>query len=100
MSIKKRKYEDHSILALLYDEYKRMYPETIESIQQEIEALYEELFGHDLLNGDEITAVFVSLGEDRCRYAHEEGVKTGVCLALDLELDSVMMGGGASVYHC
>lgn len=100
MIIKKREYEDHSILALLYDEHKRMYPETIESIQQEIEALYDELYGHDLLNGEEITAVFVAMGEDRCRYAHEDGVKTGVRLALDLELDGMMMGGGAGVYHC
>lgn len=94
MSIKKRTYEEHSILALLYDEYKRVYPETIESIRQEIEALYEELYGHHLLEAEEITSVFVGMGEDRCRYAHEEGVKTGVRLALDLELDSLMMGGG------
>lgn len=100
MSIKKREYEDHSILALLYDEYKRTYPETIESIQQEIEALYKELFGHDLLNGDEITAVFVGMGDERCRYAHVEGVKMGVRLALNLELDSMMMGGGACVCNC
>lgn len=100
MSIKRSEYEDHSVLAILYDEYKRSYPETIESIQREIESLYEELFGHHLLNSDEITAVFVGLGDDRCRYAHEHGVKVGVKLALDLELDSTMMGGGISVCNC
>lgn len=93
MSIKKREYDDNSILALLYDEYKRIYPETIESIQKEIEALYEELYGHHLLYAEEITAVFVGMGDDRCRCAHEQGIKMGVHLALDLELDSMMYGG-------
>lgn len=100
MSIKRSKYEDHSVLAILYDEYKRSYPETIESIQQEIESLYEELYGHHLLNIEEITAIFVAMGDERCRYAHEHGVKVGVKLALDLELDSTMMGGGISVCNC
>ena len=100
MSIKKRMYEDNSVLALLYDEYKRIYPETIESIQNEIEALYEELYGHHLLNSEEITAIFVGMGDDRCRCAHEEGIKMGVRLALDLELDGMMMGGGACVCNC
>ena len=99
MSIKKIEYDDDSVLALLYDAYTRRYPETIESIQQEIEALHEELYGHHLLNSDEITAVIVAMGEDRCRYAHADGIKTGVRLALDLELDSMMMGGGIGVYH-
>jgi hypothetical protein len=94
MSIKKREYEDDSVLALLYDEHKRTYPETIETIQREIEALYEELYGHHLLNSEEITAVYIGMGEDRCRYAHEAGVKAGVRLALDLELDCTMLGGG------
>ena len=92
MSIKKRTYEDNSVLALLYDEYKRTYPETIESIQSEIEALHEELYGTHLLNAEAVTAIIVGMGEDRCRYAHEAGVKMGVHLALDLELDSMRMG--------
>ena len=97
MAIKKREYEDNSVLALLYDEYKRAYPETIESIQREIEALHEELYGAHLLNAEEVTAIVVAMGEDRCRCAHEAGVKTGVRLALDLELDSMMMGGSVCV---
>jgi hypothetical protein len=86
-------YEDNSVLSLLYDEYKRTYPETIESIQSEIEALHEELYGTHLLNSEEVTAIIVGMGEDRCRYAHAEGIKMGVRLALDLELDGMMMGG-------
>lgn len=43
MSIIKIEYDDDSVLALLYDAYTMRYPETIESIQQEIEALHEEL---------------------------------------------------------
>jgi hypothetical protein len=100
MSIKKRQYEDNSVLALLYDEYKRAYPETIESIQREIEVLHEELYGTHLLNAEEVTAIFVGIGDDRCRCAHEAGVKMGVRLALDLELDSMMIGGGACVCNC
>ena len=92
MNIKKRQYEDNSVLAILYDEYKKTYPETIESIQREIEALHEELYGTHLLNAEAVTAIIVGMGEDRCRYAHEAGVKMGVRLALDLELDSMMMG--------
>ena len=97
MSIKKRMYEDDSVLALLYDEYKRAYPETIESIQREIEALHEELYGTHLLNAEEVTAIVVAMGDERCRYAHEDGVRKGVRLALDLELDCTMLGGG---YQC
>lgn len=97
MAIKKREYEDNSVIALLYDEYKRAYPETIESIQREIEALHEELYGTHLLNAEAVTAIVVGMGEDRCRYAHAEGIKMGVRLALDLELDGMMMGGAQYV---
>ena len=38
-----RNREDRSVLALLYDEYRRTYPETAESIQREIETLYQQL---------------------------------------------------------
>lgn len=100
MSIKKRVYEDRSVLDLLYDEYTRQYPETIESIQREIEALHEEMYGEHLLNAEEATAIFVAMGDERCRYAHEDGVRKGVRLALDLELDCTMLGGGINVYHC
>ena len=37
-----RNQEDRSVLALLYDEYRRTYPETAESIQREIETLYQQ----------------------------------------------------------
>lgn len=86
--------EDRSVLALLYDEYKRTYPETAESIQREIETLYQQLYQHHLANPEEIAAVFIGLCDDRARYAYEDGVRCGVQLALDLELDSMMYGGG------
>ena len=41
MSIHTRNQEDRSVLALLYDEYRRTYPETAESIQREIKTLYQ-----------------------------------------------------------
>lgn len=100
MKNRKRAYEENSVLALLYDEYKRRYPETVESIQEEIEALYEELYGTHLLNAEEITAVFIGMGEDRCRYAHEDGVRVGVRLAMDLELETSLMGGCSCVCDC
>lgn len=85
-----RNTEDRSVLALLYDEYRRMYPETTTSMQREIEELYRQLYGHAPDNAAEITAVFIGLCDDRARYAYEEGIKCGVQLALDLELDSTM----------
>ena len=80
------------MLGILYDEYRRTYPENVENLQREIETLYQHLYLHNLANPEEITAVFVGLCDDRSRNAYEEGVKTGVHLALDLELDG-MMGG-------
>lgn len=91
MNMKKR--EDHSVLALLYDEYRRAYPESRESIQREIEEQYQYLFQHHLSNPHEITSVFVGLCDDRTRFAYEAGIECGVQLALDLELDSTMFGG-------
>lgn len=44
MSIHTRNQEDRSVLALLYDEYRRTYPETVESIQREIKTLYQLQF--------------------------------------------------------
>ena len=84
--------EDRSVLALLYDDYRRMYPETTTSVQREIEELYRKLYGHVPNNAAEITAVFIGICDDKSRYAYEEGIKTGVQLALDLELDSTMGG--------
>lgn len=88
-----RNTEDRSVLALLYDEYRRTYPETAESIQREIETLYQQLHLHHLANPEEIAAVFIGMIDDRERYAYEAGVHCGVRLALDLELESMMDGG-------
>ena len=88
-----RNQEDRSVLALLYDEYRRTYPETAESIQQEIETLYQQLHLHHLANPEEIAAVFVGMIDDRERYAYEAGIQCGVRLAIDLQLESMMEGG-------
>ena len=93
MSINNRTQEDRSVLALLYDEYRRTYPETAESIQQEIETLYQQLHLHHLANPEEIAAVFVGMIDDRERYAYEAGVQCGVRLAVDLQLERMMEGG-------
>ena len=88
-----RSQEDRSVLALLYDEYRRTYPESAESIQREIETLYQQLFAHHLANPEEITSVFFGMIDDRERYAYEAGVQCGVRLAVDLQLESMMDGG-------
>ena len=93
MSINNRNQEDRSVLALLYDEYRRTYPETAESIQHEIETLYQQLHLLHLANPEEITSVFVGMIDDRERYAYEAGVQCGVRLAVDLQLESMMDGG-------
>ena len=92
-----RPREDRSVLALLYDDYRRIYPESAVTIQREIETLYQQLYLHALANPEVIAAVFVGMIDDRERYAYEAGVKCGVQLALDLELDSTMHGGGSDV---
>lgn len=94
----RNQHEDRSVLATLYDEYRRTYPESVENLQREIETLYQQLHLHHLANPEEITAVFVGLCDDRARYAYEEGVKIGVQLALDLELDSILYGGGTACF--
>ena len=93
MSINNRNQEDRSVLALLYDEHRRTYPETAESIQREIETLYQQLHLHHLANPEEIAAVFIGMIDDRERYAYEAGVQCGVRLAVDLGLESMMEGG-------
>jgi hypothetical protein len=93
MSINNRNQEDRSVLALLYDEYRRTYPETAESIQHEIETLYQQLHLHHLANPEEITSVFVGMIDDRERYAYEAGVQCGVRLAVDLQLETMLNGG-------
>ena len=93
MSINNRNQEDRSVLALLYDEHRRTYPETAESIQREIETLYQQLHLHHLANPEEITSVFVGMIDDRERYAYEAGIQCGVRLAIDLQLETMLDGG-------
>ena len=93
MSINNRNQEDRSVLALLYDEYRKTYPESAESIQREIETLYQQLHLHHLSNPEGITAVFVGMIDDRERYAYEAGVHCGVRLAIDLQLETMLDGG-------
>ena len=93
MSINNRNQEDRSVLALLYDEYRRTYPETAESIQREIETLYQQLHLHHLANPEEIAAVFTAMIDDRERYAYEAGIQCGVRLAIDLQLETMLDGG-------
>lgn len=95
-----RNKEDRSVLALLYDEHRRMYPQITLSVQREIEEFYRQLYGHELENPEEISAVFIGLCDDEARFAYEEGVKCGVRLAMDLELDSMVYGGGSHVSDC
>ena len=92
-----RKPSDRSVLALLYDDYNRSRPETAESFQREIETMYQQLYRHPLANPEEIAAVMIGLCDDRDRRAYEAGVICGVRLALDLELDSILYGGGNDV---
>lgn len=88
----RNRHEDRSVLALLYDEYRRTYPQSLENLQREIEGLYEGIYHHPLSNPGEIAAVFLGVCDDHSRYAYEAGIRTGVQLALDLELDSTMGG--------
>ena len=92
-----RNIEDRQILALLYDDYRRRHSETAGSIQREIEGLYQQLYRHPLANPEEIAAVMIGLCDDRDRRAYEEGIKCGVRLAIDLELESILDGGGCDV---
>lgn len=87
-------HEDRSILALLYDEYRRGYPQITLSVQREVEDLYRQLYDYVPDNIEEITAVCIGMCDDSARYAYEAGIRCGVRLALDLELDSAMYGGG------
>ena len=88
-----RNREVRSVLALLYDNYRKTYPETAESVQQEIETLYQQLHLHHLSNPEGITAVFIAMIDDRERYAYEAGIQCGVRLAVDLQLETMLDGG-------
>ena len=88
-----RTQEDRSVLALLYDEYRRMYPQITLTVQREIEDIYQQLYGHVPENIAEITTICIGMCDDSARYAHEAGIHCGVRLALDLQLESMMEGG-------
>lgn len=100
MSIHNQNREDRSVLALLYDDYRRMYPQITLTVQREIEELYQQLYGHVPENIAEITTVCIGMCDDSARYAYEAGVHCGVRLALDLELESMMHGGNGYVSDC
>ena len=86
-------HEDHSILALIYDNYRRAHPQITISVQREIEDLYQQMYAYVPDNVEEITAVCIGMCDDSARYAYEAGIRCGVRLALDLELDRSMNGG-------
>ena len=86
-------HEDRSILALLYDNYRRAHPQITISVQREIEDLYRQLYDYVPDNIEEITAVCIGMCDNSARYAYEAGIRCGVRLALDLELDRTMHGG-------
>ena len=86
-------HEDHSVLALLYDNYRRAHPQITLSVQREVEDLYRQLYDYVPDNIEEITAVCIGMCDDSARYAYEAGIRCGVQLALDLELDRSMNGG-------
>ena len=86
-------HEDRSILALLYDNYRRAHPQITISVQRGIEDLYRQLYDYVPDNIEEITAVCIGMCDDSARYAYEAGIRCGVQLAMDLELDRSMHGG-------
>ena len=86
-------HEDRSILALLYDNYRRAHPQITISVQREIEDLYQQLYSYVPDNIEEITAVCIGMCDNSARYAFEAGIRCGVQLALDLELTGTMHGG-------
>lgn len=88
-----KNHEDRSILALLYDNYRRAYPQITLSVQREVEDLYRQLYDYVPDNIEEITAVCIGMCDDSARYAYEAGIQCGVQLAMDLELDRSMHGG-------
>lgn len=81
------------MLALLYDEYRRTYPEITLTVQREIEDLYQQLYSYVPENIAEISTVCIGMCDDSARYAYEAGVHCGVRLAVDLQLESMMEGG-------
>lgn len=86
-------HEDHSVLALLYDNYRRAHPQITLSVQREVEDLYRQLYDYVPDNIEEITAVCIGMCDNSARYAYEAGIRCGVQLALDLELTGTMHGG-------
>lgn len=94
------KREDHSVLAQLYDSYRSTYPQSRESVQRELERAYQELFGELLENAERVATLANGIFSEHARYVYEHGIYTGVHLALDLELESMMFGGDDGVSGC
>lgn len=92
--------EDQSMLAPLYDEHCQTYPTTVASMRRMIEQAYKDLYGSLPENIEQVTAVLTAIFEDENRFAFEEGIRTGVQLALDLELVNLSRGGRVDVYDC
>lgn len=85
--------EDKSVLALLYGNHRMTYPNIAISVQREVEDVYQQLYGYIPENIQEIATVVMGICDDKSRFAYEEGVKCGVRLAIDLQLESMMEGG-------
>ena len=92
MNTIKRNLEDHPLLALLYEDYCRMYPQNIDFMQCEIETVYYCLHQRHLPNAEEIAAAILDICNRQSRCAYEEGLRTGVQLTLELELDRILTG--------
>lgn len=88
------KREDHSVLAQLYDSYRSTYPQSRESVQRELESAYEELFGEPLEDSEKLATVVNGIFDEHARFVYENGIYTGVHLALDLDLELENMMGG------
>lgn len=79
--------EDNSMLGWLYDQSRRSYGQDPQNVQQEFEMLYESLAGIALDETDQLVLTVRDLCEVHARAAFADGVKIGVRLARDLELD-------------
>lgn len=79
--------EDNSLLGWLYDGYCLSHGQDPQSIQHEFESLYESLDGIALDETDQLILTVRDLCNAHARTTFADGVKIGVRLARDLELD-------------
>ena len=96
----KQHQKEHAVLALLYDDYRRLYPQNINVMQCEIESVYHHLHQHHLPNAEEIAAVVLDICDCKSKLAFQEGLKTGVQLAMELELDQILIRCGVHEPAC